>query len=198
MPSPFQRVLNWVAEKFSNDPAQMLVITGVAGWTLSSLAQIGAILFNPKISNEKKSFLVPQEAADALVNILSFFVITQSTKKLASSLFSTGKFAPKSVRAFLDKNKELYGKKVGKLDFNLDEVLKNDKKLLDSYETYKSLGTTAATIGAGILATNIITPLGRNVVASKSQKLYIAGKNSEPEAVKQPTFQAHYSGSMRI
>ncbi len=63
------------------DASKMLIWTGVAGWTLSSLAQVGAVLFNNKISNEKKSFLVPQEMADAAVNIGSFFLITQAAKK---------------------------------------------------------------------------------------------------------------------
>ena len=83
----FQAVLNWVAEHFSTDPSKMLIFTGVAGWTLSSLAQIGAVLFNSKISNEQKSFLIPQELADAVVNIGSFFLITQVTKKLLQSSF---------------------------------------------------------------------------------------------------------------
>ena len=73
MSNAFQNVLNWVYENFKKDASKMLIWTGVAGWTLSSLAQIGAILFNPNISKEQKSFLIPQELADAAVNIGSFF-----------------------------------------------------------------------------------------------------------------------------
>ena len=107
MANIFQNVLNWVAKHFSKDASKMLIFTGVAGWTLSSLAQIGAILVNPNISKEQKSFLVPQELADAAVNIGLFFLITQVTKRTTAKLFSTGKFAPEKVREFLTKNKTI-------------------------------------------------------------------------------------------
>ena len=118
MANPLQSVLNWVYENFKKDASKMLIWTGVAGWTLSSLAQIAAIAFNPKLSKEQKSFLVPQEFADAVVNIGSFFVVTLSVKKLVSKLFSTGKFATSKVRNHLNKNKELYRDKIGKIDFS--------------------------------------------------------------------------------
>ena len=112
------KILTWIADNFSKNASKMLIVTGVAGWTLSSIAQIGAILFNPNISKEQKSFLIPQECADALVNIGSFFAITQLTKMTVSKLFSTGKFASSKVRAFLDKNTSLYKDKIGKIDFD--------------------------------------------------------------------------------
>jgi len=182
----------------------MLIFTGVAGWTLSSLAQIGAILVNPNLSKEQKSFLVPQELADAAVNIGSFFLITQAAKKITAKLFSTGKFAPKSVRNFLDKNKDLYSKKIGKLDFDLDEVLKVSKEFPRSeYYSTKNYYTTLATVGAGIVSSNIVTPIIRNKMASKMQKNYINMKQNEikkPEEVKQPTFKAsvYSSTGLRI
>ena len=49
----FQSFLEWMFESFSKDASKMLIFTGVAGWTLSSLAQVSAILFNKKISNDK-------------------------------------------------------------------------------------------------------------------------------------------------
>ena len=94
MSKPLDCILNWVAKNFKKDASKMLIWTGVAGWTLSSLAQICAILFNPNIPNEQKSYLVPQEMADAAVNIGSFFLVTQLTKNTVSKLFQTGKFAP--------------------------------------------------------------------------------------------------------
>ena len=60
MANPFKSILNWVSKTFREDPSKMLIITGVAGWTLSAIAQIGGVLFNQKLSNEQKSFLVPQ------------------------------------------------------------------------------------------------------------------------------------------
>lgn len=176
MSKPLDNVLDWVAKHFRKDASKMLIWTGVAGWALSSLAQVGAVLFNSKIPNEQKSFLVPQELADAAVNIGAFFLVTQATKKTVAKLFSTGKFAPKSVRAFLNKNKDVYGKKVGKLDFDLDEVLKSRKDSdfpVDEYYTCKNFGTTLATVGAGVVSSNVITPIIRNRMAAKMQKNYL-------------------------
>jgi hypothetical protein len=179
MSKPLDNVLNWIAGNFRKDASKMLIWTGVAGWTLSSLAQAGAVLFNPKISPDQKSFLVPQELADAAVNIGAFFLVTQATKKTVSKLYSTGKFAPKSVRAFLEKNKDLYGKKVGKLDFDLDEVLKSSKNgefPTKEYYTCKNFGTSLATVGAGVVSSNIITPILRNRMAANMQKNYLEKK----------------------
>ena len=93
-------------------------------------------------------------------------------------MFSTGKFAPQKVRKFLNKHKDIYGKKVGKLDFDLDEVLKKDNLFpREEYWACKNFGTTIATVGAGIVSSNIITPILRNQMASKMQKNYIDNKN---------------------
>ena len=93
--SPFQKCLTWVYENFKRNTAKMLIWTGTAGWGLSSLAQVGAVLFNPKISKEQKGFLVPQEILDACVNIGSFFIITQSAKKLFQKWHQQGKLLRK-------------------------------------------------------------------------------------------------------
>ena len=204
MPKIFNSMLEWIAKNFRKDASKMLIFTGVAGWSLSSLAQICGILFNPEIPNEQKVYLIPQEIADAAVNIGSFFLVTQMAKKTVSKLFSTGKFAPKEVRKFLDKNKDLYGKKIGKLDFDLDEVLKKTADFpKDSYYTCKNFGTTVATVGAGILSSNIITPIVRNNMASSMQKKYIDEKKAlEKQPIKKNTsFKSNpysYSGNLRI
>ena len=133
-------ILNWVAKNFSDDVSKMLIWTGVAGWTLSSAAQMCAILFNPKIPNEQKSYLLPQEVADAAVNIGSFFAVTQIAKHTAAKLFKTGKFAPKSVKEFIKNNKTEIGEKIGKLDFNLEDFLKskNASCLKDYQNTFSN------------------------------------------------------------
>lgn len=174
-----QKGLEWVYQNFKKNTATMLVVTGTIGWGLSSLAQIGAVLFNPKIPPEQKSFLVPQEFADALVNISAFFLITQATKKVVSKLASTGKIAPSKVREFLNKNKDVYGDKVGKLSLDLDEVLKNEPNFpKESYYSYKNYATTMGTIGASIVSSNIVTPIVRNSMASDMQKKYL---NNRPQ-----------------
>ena len=47
--SPLQKGLEWVYNSFKKNTATMLVVTGTIGWGLSSLAQIGAVMINPKI-----------------------------------------------------------------------------------------------------------------------------------------------------
>lgn len=182
MAKPLQNALNWVYEKFSKDPSKMLIWTGVAGWTLSSVAQVGAILFNRKIPDEQKGFLVPQEMADAAVNIASFFLITQGAKLLVSKLFSTGKFAPKKVRQYLMQNKDIYANKIGKLDFDLGKELKN-KPVFNEYNKCKRFGEIVTTVGAGVVASNIVTPIIRNRMASNMQKNYISKKQNEYPSV---------------
>lgn len=182
-------IIDWVAGNFRKDASKIIIWSGVAGWTLSSLAQIGALIFNNKISKEQKSFLIPQEFADAAVNIGSFFLITQFAKSTAAKLFSTGKFAPSKVRSYLNKHADKYADKIGKLDFNLDSVLKNDHRFPQKeYYGCKNFGTTIATIGAGILSSNIVTPIVRNNMASKMQKKYLNSKSKEEvKAVEKPT-----------
>jgi len=183
--SLLQSGLEWVYRNFKKNTATMLVVTGTIGWGLSSLAQIGAVLLNPKLSREQKSFLVPQEFADAAVNISAFFLITQATKKLISKLASTGKIAPSKVRLFLDKNKNLYGNNTGKLSLDLDEVLKNEPKFpKDSYYAYKNYATTMGTIGASIFSTNIVTPIVRNYMASDMQKKYLNNRPQHTNSMK--------------
>lgn len=175
----FQKSLEWIYQNFKKDTSKMLIFTGTAGWALSSIAQIIAVVANPKISPEKKSFLIPQEFMDAVVNIGAFFGITMFAKKTAARLCSTGKFAPKAVREYLNKNMTLYKDKIGKMGFDLDEVLKGDKKFpADSYYSYKNYVTTLGTVGASILSCNIVTPLIRNATASRVQKSYIERKNN--------------------
>ncbi len=167
-----------IAKHFHEDASKMLIWTGVTGWILSAGAQILAIYCNKKISKEQKSFLIPQEIGDAVVNIGSFFFFTLAAKKLTQKLFTTGKIIPQSVKTYLEKSNNLYKDRIGKIDFNLGNVLKEGTVTKDTYSTYSNLGSAAATVGAGIVASNIITPVVRNKMASNVQKSYIDYKNN--------------------
>jgi hypothetical protein len=130
---------------------------------------------------------------DAAINVLGFFVITMLTKVGIKKMASTGKIAPQTVRDFLNKNKDLYKDKIGKIDFNLDEVLSKKpeyKDIYNSYKSYENFAATMGTIGASVLSCNIITPLIRNKTASRVQQTYIDMKNN-PEAYRN-------SGNMKI
>ena len=190
--SIFQRCLEWVCETFKADTSKMIIITGTLGWILSSIAQLGAIVANPKISSEKKSFLLPQEFMDAVVNVCGFFFITMLTKKCVQKMATTGKIASKTVRDYINKNEDIKTK-VGKLDLNLDEVLakKAPEEVVKSYNSYKNFATTMGTIGASVLSCNMITPLIRNKTASRVQKTYIDMQNNQ-------TAYPPSSGNMKI
>jgi len=196
----FSSILEKIAKKYADDPAGMLISTGVIGWMLSSAAQICAILFNPKIPNEQKGYLVPQEFADAAVNIGSFFAITQMLKYGTKKLFDTGKFAPKKLRAFLAEHKDLVKDKIGRYDFNLENTFKDIEGFKDTgFDTARAFGTTLATITGGVISTNLVTPIVRNQMATKMQKNYINYKKAEAE--NQPTFKAYpinYSNGLKI
>lgn len=180
MKNPLNAALEQIYRNFSKDASKMLIITGVAGWTLSSLAQVAAILFNPNIKKEQKHYLIPQEFSDAVFNIGAFFLFTLAAKKTVSKMFSTGKFTTKSVKEFLNKNKDQFANKIGKLDFDLDDVLKVTSGFpVDDYYTSKNFGTTIATITAGVISSNIITPIIRNKTATKMQKKYLSVQDKE-------------------
>ena len=194
MPNFPEKILCWICKNFKEDTSKMLIATGTLGWALSSLAQGIAVVANPKISNEKKSFLLPQEMMDALVNVGGFFCFTMLTKKCIGKMAKTGKIAPDSVRKFLDSHPE-YKKQVGKLDFNLDKIFENKpefEKLNESYQSHKNFVTTMGTVGASIISCNMITPLIRNFTASNVQKTYIDMKKN-PQL-----YQTYNSNNMKI
>lgn len=180
MNNPLQKILNSLYNNFKKDTSKVLIITGVLGWGLSALAQMGAVVFNPKLSKDQKSFLFPQELSDGLVNTCSFLLITLAVKKFISKLASTGKIAPQSVRDFINKKPELK-EKVGKLDLDLDKVLKSNSEFpTNSYYTYKNYITTVGTIGASIVATNVVTPILRNKMANKAHNKFMDAKTNMP------------------
>ena len=76
MSKPLDKILSALA-KISDDPSKMLIWTGIIGWGMSSFAQMLGILFNPKVEKEQKSYLLAQEAWDAVANVGAFFAITQ-------------------------------------------------------------------------------------------------------------------------
>ena len=158
-------------KNYGENPGKMLVHTGTLGWILSSLAQIGAVVFNDKISPEQKSFLIPQEIADAAVNIMSFYLVTNSLKTFGAKLVSTGKLRTSSIRKYLEKHDLM--KKVGKLDFNIANTAEFGE-IADNYKAFKNgIDVITSTTGS-IISCNILTPIIRNQYASKRQKQTLA------------------------
>lgn len=187
-------------KNYGENPGKMLVHTGVLGWILSSLAQVSAVVFNDKISPEQKSFLIPQEIADAGINIASFYLITSSFKNIASKLVSTGKLTTKGIKNALSKDDV---KKIGKLDFNIGNL----NNVPDSYKPFKNgVDVVASTIGS-IISCNIVTPILRNQYASKKQKQALANMHNNyelaaPRGISMSQYQKlssiKYSSSLKV
>ena len=95
---------SYIYKNYGENPGSMLVHTGVLGWILSSMAQVYAVAFNNKISKEQKVFLIPQEIADAAVNILSFYTLTSGVKYIGSKLTKTAKLRTSEITALLKKS----------------------------------------------------------------------------------------------
>jgi len=174
-PQIFKTVINKIADTYGNDPGKMLVHTGVIGWALSSMAQVFAIALNDKISKEQKLFLVPQEIADAGVNILSFYLITQSFKSVALKLVNTGKWLPASVKNFLKDNNV---KDVGKKSFDVLKHGNLNKTLESDFNEFRNGIDVIATTAGSIISCNLVTPVVRNEIASRRQKQSLAKINS--------------------
>ncbi len=162
-------------KNYGENPGKMLVHTGVLGWILSAMAQVSAVVFNDKISKEQKSFLIPQEMADAAINIISFYVITSSFKNLASKLVSTGKLSTVKIRNHIKSKLANPTDYIGKLGTNIE---KDFPEIKGDYKAFKNgVDVVASTVGS-IISCNIVTPVLRNQYAAQKQKEAIARMHS--------------------
>lgn len=215
-PNWIQKSCDYVASRYGKDVGKMLVHTGVIGWVLSSAAQVTAILINDKIPKEQKMYMIPQELADAAVNIVSFYAVTRTFKSLANKLVSSGKLLPKTVRDVL-KNSSV-ASKIGEKGFDVAKDGHLSADVFKSYDKfYSGVDIIGTTLGS-VISCNLLTPVIRNEIAARRQKKGIARINSKAESqpanLKAPevkttpflqkptmqTFQSAYmnSGSLKI
>lgn len=166
--SLFNYAKNLIAKHYGKNPGKMLVHTGVIGWILSSAAQVSAIIFNDKIPKEQKMYLIPQEIADAMVNIVSFYAITQTFTSTALKLVNSGRWLPKSVKDFLVHKG--VGDKLGKKGYDIVKAGVLSPAATKRFDMFKNgIDVIATTLGS-ILSCNIVTPLIRNEIAARRQK----------------------------
>ena len=172
VPRHIHNIPDFIFNKLCNDIGRVLIWTTIAGWVASSTAQIIGIARNPKYTKEQKSFMIPQEIGDALINIGSFFIITTPIKKFSSKLVKTGKIIPASIKELVIQNNR--SNKLGKLDFDIMKepyITSTARKTFNSFNNFMS--TTSAVVG-GIISSNIVTPILRNKYASNKQAKNIA------------------------
>lgn len=198
-PNLFQNALAKIYETYSKDVGKSLIHMGAVGWVFSAFAQVGALAFNKKIDKKEKNFLFPQEIADGVINVGLYYTVCQGIKSLADKCIDTGKLIPEKVYIALQKlnnNKGLFTPQQQKQIFHSKNITKTLETVTDSnfiknlapsvqkfisndlkpaaanLAEWKNGIGTIATIGASVLACNIITPYARNVVASKIQSRY--------------------------
>ena len=177
--APFS-ILNSIYDAYNKGGDKMLIHTGTIGWALSSAAQIFGIMINDKIPKEQKMFLIPQEFADACVNILAFYTITQTLAGFANKLVRTGKFIPEGVKKILVKRG--LAERIGKFDFDISKHLVHSR----NYRLFKAgVGVLAMTVGS-VISCNIITPLLRNKYAAHRQQKNLAKFNDPNPALQNP------------
>ncbi|MGN0031755.1 MAG: hypothetical protein ACI37Q_07370 [Candidatus Gastranaerophilaceae bacterium] len=173
--SLFVRMKDYIARNYGkNNVGKMLLHTGVISWILSSAAQVMAIAINDKIPKEQKLYLIPQECADAAVNIVSFYALTKTFKSLGSYLVKTGKLVPGSVRKIL---KDTNFKDIGKIGTDIAKDANLPAEELKNFERFSSGMDFMFTTLGSIISCNIVTPLVRNQIAADRQKKGIAKMN---------------------
>lgn len=187
--SVLKKVLDFIADQSTFNTANILILLSAGGWLASSVAQVVGIYRNKNYTKEQKSFMIPQELADAFVNIAAFLLVTKSFKSLTSKMVETGKLTPKSIQQFLS-NKGLLSER-GKFDFNVTEV-EGFQECRPVYNTFKTVAESTAAIVGGILSSNIITPILRNKIGAKRKDSMMQklnnGNNVQPleQKVEQP------------
>ncbi len=173
----FMSCKNYLYKNYGESPGKMLVHTGVLGWILSSAAQVFAIVINDKIPAKEKMFLIPQEFADAAINILSFYAVTNSFTSVGNKLVKSGKLLTPKLKKYVD---EKQIQDIGKITTDISSGMTGD--IRNEFMKFKGgVSIIFSTVGS-ILSCNIITPILRNQYAAKKQKEIMAMRNEKSGA----------------
>lgn len=173
----FQSALTKIMNTYSADFSKALLHTGVVGYASSSAAQVGSIILKDDTTAENKKYMIHQEITEGAVNTLLFYTVCQYVKAKTEQLINQGNILPKTTRALLDELKVKQVENVGLYLENLLEKSKNPEmttkiiKALEHLKVYMiPTVTTAAAFGAAVLASNIIAPICRNLIAGHLHK----------------------------
>lgn len=126
---------------YSQDAGKMLLHTATAGWILSAAGQIFGIVNNDKVSKKEKKFLIPQEIADSAINILSFYIVTNSIQNFTKGLASKGKIITPYIKEVCQKygirlEKDAQGKAVN-IGQSISDKLKEYNTIIKNNEVEK-------------------------------------------------------------
>lgn len=191
---PLEKLKTYLFKQYSGDAGKMLLHTATLGWIFSAAGQIFGIATNDKVSKEQKKFLIPQEIADAAINILSFYTVTACIQNFTKKLASSGRIITPEIKKFchiekitLGKNSDI-GKSILSKIKELETTSKTNNRLSELNDFYdhkyapfeSGLKVIGNVIGA-VLSSNIITPLLRNPIAAYKQKQDIAREKMKNE-----------------
>ncbi len=200
-PKFIQNFIQYMYDHYSKDGGKLLVHMGALATLFGAIAQVMAVVTDKKLDKDQKKFLLPQEGADAFVNVLMTYSVCDIIKKRGDKLVENGKFLTDDLaKAIINIKPELascikdWKNIITPADLKnhkLTELLKNPRllnifkncsddainkimpavdKALDIAETHKNNVGIVTTIAASVLASNVITPYFRNIIASKLQK----------------------------
>lgn len=170
-------IKNYMYKQYGQHSGTMIIHAGALGWVLSSLAQITAVIMNDEIPDDQKKFLIPQEIADAAVNVLSYYLITKTFKDIGGKLVKTGKWSNKAIRDFVKDKANM-----GNIATNLEKQFEGNEVFYKKYSPFKNgVDMITTTIGS-VLSCNFITPYLRNIFGARQQK-----KSIELDKAKNPT-----------
>ncbi|MEI8377903.1 MAG: hypothetical protein WCF95_05125 [bacterium] len=172
-------MMNWAQKTFdkiikaaqSKDVGKTLAVTGSIGWGLSCLAYTGALVFNKEIPSDQKKFLVPQELADGVINVGLFWIFTNEFNKKANKLVNEGKILPKALKDRVLEIRKMNSGNIPPLETFEKHLEKSND--IGKFMEFKRSFPALVSITGSIIAANIVTPLVRNIVASKFQQTHV-------------------------
>ena len=187
----FENFKNAILTKYGPNPAKMLIYTGVLGWFLSSAAQVVAIIVNDKIPKEQKMFLIPQEIADAAVNILSFYTLTSGVKYIGAKLTKTAKLRTAELTNLLKKGGHVLEKGEKRLEnkvyagdwnFDITKLENYNSEIADKFKPFRNGAEVITGLIGSVISSNIVTPIARNKYAAIKQKQAISNMNNPADS----------------
>lgn len=159
---------NFIYKRYAQESGKMIVHAGVITWVTATASQVFAIAINKKVPDDQKKFLIPQEIADGALNLLAFYLVTNSLKNISGKLVSTGKWSTKPIRDFVKKNAK--DVKMGDLSTNLGEKFNNNEEFHEHYDQFKNGLDMIAAVGGSVVSCNVATPIIRNKIGAQQQK----------------------------
>ncbi len=148
----FKKALSTLYEKFAknDNTARLIIVASTGCMVLASIANLIGISIDKKTTKSEKLYLLPQEAADGILNIGLYYFCSEAMRKAAVKAVDNGKILFK-------------------------DVAKNSPEFIKGRE---GVALVASIIGS-IVSSNIITPIVRNAIGARAQKKLMLEKGAK-------------------